>query len=194
VRRAAVALWLGLAPAGPALAAGGEGGGGLGDLLWPSLNLALLVAALVYFARRPVQDFFAARGSRIRGDIDGAAQLLADAEARHAQGQRKLAELDRELAGIREMAKQRAEAERDHILADAKLAAERIRGDARAAVDQELRRAREDLRREAADLAIELAAQTLRAGVTDADRSRLVDEFIDTIERGGRQAAAGSGR
>jgi len=182
-RAAALALWLALA-AGPALAAGGEGHGGLGDLLWPALNLAILVAALVYFARRPVHDFFAARRTRIRGELDGAARALADAEGRHAQWQRKLVELDRELQRIREVAKQRAESERENILADASAAAERIRGDARTAVDQELRRARAELRREAAELALELAAQTLRAGVTDADRNRLVDEFIETIESG----------
>lgn len=188
-RAAAIALGLALSPAGRAVAAGPEGGGGLGDLVWPSLNLAILVAALVYFARRPVQDFFAARRGRIRGELDGAARALADAEGRHAQWQRKLMELDRELERIRELAQQRAESEREHILADASAAAERVRNDARAAVDQELRRARAELRREAADLAIELAAQTLRTRVTDADRARLVDEFIETIESGAAGAS-----
>ena len=56
-------------------------------------------------------------------------------------------------------------------------------------MDQELRRAREELRREAAELAVELAAETLRARVGDADRERLVDDFIVTIER---EAAAGA--
>jgi F-type H+-transporting ATPase subunit b len=184
VRRIAVALWPALALASPAAAAGPEGGHGLGELLWPALNLGILVAALVYFARQPIRDFFAARQGRIQGELDAAARALSDAEGRFAQWQRKLTVLDGELTRIRELAKQRAEAEREHILADASAAAERIRGDARAAVDQELRRARAELRREAAELAIELAAQTLRAGVTDADRTRLVDEFIETIEGG----------
>jgi len=96
------------------------------------------------------------------------------------------------MARIRADARDRAEAERNHILADAASAAERIRNDARSAVDQELRRAREDLRREAAELAVELAAEALRSRVTDADRSRLVDEFIQTIERSG-DAAPGRG-
>ncbi len=184
MRRGAIALLLGLASAAPAAAAGGEGGGGLGDLLWPTLNLAILVAALVYFGRQPIQDFFAARRGRIRDDLDAATRALSDAEARYAAWQGKLTLLDGELARIRDLARERAESEREHILADASAAAERIRSDARAAVDQELRRAREDLRREAAELAIELAAQTLRARVTDADQSRLVDEFIETIEHG----------
>ncbi len=185
MNRATFAALLALASSAPAAASGGEGGGGLGDLFWPALNLAILLGALVYFCRRPIQDLFAARQGRIRGELDAAARALADAESRHADWQRKLTALDAEMVRIRDQARQRAESEREHLLADASAAAERIRADARAAVDQELRRAREELRREAAELAIEIAAETLRARVTDADRSRLVDEFIETIERGG---------
>ena len=149
--------------------------------------------ALVYFGRRPIREFFAARQERIRDDLDAAANALADAEARHTEWQRKLVQLDAEMSRIRAQARERAEAERRHILADASAAAERIRKDARTAVDQELRRARDELRREAAELALEIAAETLRSRVTDADRSRLVDDFIETVERGGPGAAAGQG-
>jgi F-type H+-transporting ATPase subunit b len=193
VSRAALALLLALAAATPAAASGGEAGGGLGDLAWPALNFAILLAVLVYFGRQPIRDFFAARQDRIRADLDAAARALSEAESRHAEWQRKLVDLDADTARIRKQARERAEAERQHILADASAAAERIRADARAAVDQELRRAREELRREAAGLAIEIAAQTLRARVTDADRSRLVDEFITTIERSAPGAAPRQG-
>jgi F-type H+-transporting ATPase subunit b len=191
MRRPALALLLALAPVGQASAA--EGAGGIGDLAWPAVNLVILLAALVYFGRRPIQDFFAARQDRIRDDLDSAASTLAEAEGRHTEWQRKLARLDAELERIRAQARERAEAERKHILADASAAAERIRRDARAAVDQELRRAREELRREAAELAVELAAEALRSRVSAADRDRLVDDFISTIERGGNAAAPGHG-
>lgn len=177
-----LALALAFAPGAPAAAA--EGGGTLGDLVWPAVNLLILLAALFVFARRPIQDFFAARQDRIRDDLDAAARALTEAESRHTEWQRKLAMLDADIARIREQARERAEAERVNVLADASAAAERIRRDARAAVDQELRRAREELRLEAAELAVELAAEMLRARVNDADRSRLLDDFIETIERG----------
>jgi len=191
--RVTFAALLVLASSAPAAASGGEGGGGLGDLFWPALNLAILLGALAYFGRRPIQDFFASRQGRIRGELDAAARALAEAESLHADSQRKLTALDAEMARIRDQARQRAESEREHLLAEASAAAERIRADAHAVVDQELRRAREELRREAAELAIEIAAETLRARVTDADRSRLVDEFIETIERSGAGASPRQG-
>jgi F-type H+-transporting ATPase subunit b len=193
VKRAAFAQALLLASAAPARAAGAEGGGGPGDLLWPAVNLAILIAALVHFGRRPIRDFFAARHGRIRDDLDAAARSLAEAESRHAEWQRRLAELDREVQRVRERSRELAEAEREHLLAEASVAADRIRADARLALEQEVRRAREELRREAAELALELAAEKLRTRVSDADRSRLTDEFIETIERGGAGAARAPG-
>jgi F-type H+-transporting ATPase subunit b len=187
------ALWLTgvlcLASA-PALAAGdSEGGSGL---LFPMLNFALLIAALVYFARKPALAFFAERRSRIESDLREAAQLKKEAEERHAKWQRRLADLERELEGIRETSRERAETEREHILADARAAAERIRGEASTAIERELRRARERLRDEASELAVELAEGLLREQVTDDDRNRLLDEFIARVEDSGARAGAGS--
>jgi F-type H+-transporting ATPase subunit b len=99
-------------------------------------------------------------------------------------------DLESELEGIRATARERAAAEREHILADATAAAERIRRDAQAAIEHELLRARARLRQEAADLAVELASETLRRQVTDADRERLLDEFVRTIERAPAAGAA----
>jgi F-type H+-transporting ATPase subunit b len=100
-------------------------------------------------------------------------------------------DLESELAEIRETSRQRAAAEREHILADAAAGAERIRREALETVDQELRRARAQLRREAADLAVELASEALRRQVSSADQDRLLDEFVAAIERA---PANGDGR
>lgn len=180
--RAAIATAALLLAALPAHAESG-GHGGVRDLLFSALNFALLIGVLVYFARTPIADFFAARRRRIQQEIKAAADLQTEAEARYAKSQRRLMNLESELEGILETARERAAAEREHILADAAAGAERIRRDAVAAVDQELRRARAQLRREAADLALELASEALRREVTGADQDRLLDEFVATIER-----------
>ena len=172
----------------PAAAEEGHGGG-MHDLLFSALNLALLLGVLVYFARKPVVAFFEDRRKRIQTELDDAKKQGAEAEARYAKWQRRLLDLEGELAQIRETARSRAAAEREHILADAAAGAERIKRDALEAVDQELRRARAQLRKEAADLAVELASETLRRQVSSADQDRLLDEFVAAIERGANGAA-----
>jgi F-type H+-transporting ATPase subunit b len=180
-----VALWVLLAAA-PSQAAGGEEGGE--GLLYPILNFVLLIGVLVYFTRKPIQAFFAERRRAIHDDLERAAELQRQAEERYAKWQRRLVDLERELEGIRRTGRERAEAEREHILADARANAARIEQTARLAADQELRRAREALRDEASELAVELAAGLLRDQVTEADRDRLLDEFIARVE----QAPAGA--
>jgi F-type H+-transporting ATPase subunit b len=167
----------------PARAESDAHGGGTSQLLYSILNLVLLLGVLVYFTRKPLSEFFAARRAGIQDELKAAADLRADAEARYAKWQRRLIDLESELASIRATARERAAAEREHILADATAAAERIRRDASAAVDQELRRARAQLRQEAANLAVELASETLKRQVSAADQDRLLDEFVQTIER-----------
>ncbi|GAG46290.1 unnamed protein product, partial [marine sediment metagenome] len=99
-----------------------------------------------------------------------------------------------ELEQIRATSRERAEAERENLIADANATAERIRSDATAAIDQELRRSRDLLRDEAADLAVELAENLLRDRVTAEDRERLVSEFIERIESASAPSGAGPGR
>ena len=174
------ALALAALVAPPARAAQ-EGGG----LLFPWINFVLLLAVLIYFARKPIQSFFGNRRTAIRKDLDDAAALKRRAEERYAQWQRKLVDLDRELEAIRTESRERAEAERASLLADARAAADRIRSDAANAVEHEVRRAQANLRAEASKLAVELAAGILREQVTAQDRDRLIEEFIERIERQG---------
>lgn len=151
-------------------------------LLFPTINFVLLFAVLFILLRKPVRAYFDGRRASIRHELDEAASLKKEAETRYAQWQRKLDALQSELDGIRATARERAEAERQSLLADARRTAERIREDAAAAVDQEVRRARARLHDEASALAVELAAGILREQVTAQDRDRLLDEFIGRIE------------
>jgi F-type H+-transporting ATPase subunit b len=177
--------------AAPALAAGGGEGISVSDLLYRLLNLVLLLGVLIYFARKPIMDFFAERRGRIQEELTSAAEMRSEAEQRYASWQRRVADVESELDSIRATARERAERERDQILAAAQAAAERIKSDARAAIDQEVRRASAQLRDEASDLAVELAAEMLREQVTSSDRDRLLEEFIQRIER---TDSAGNGR
>ena len=154
---------------------------GLQDFLWPALNLAILIAALVYFSSKPLRAYFEQRRSEIQGELQSAADQLATAETTYEKWQRRMIDLEGELNEIRAMSRQRAEAERERIVEDARANAERIRRDATTAIELELRRAREILREEATQLAIELAGERLSREVTEADRDRLIDEFIDRI-------------
>jgi F-type H+-transporting ATPase subunit b len=181
--RTLAAFALLFAAARPAFAA--EGGEHGGSLFWQVANVLLLLAVLVYFARKPVLAFLAGRRDTIAKSLESSAELLSESERRLAEWSRKAASLEEEAESIRQAVRRAAEAERDRIIADAEVTAERIRQSARAVAERERRMAQEHLRREAADLAVELAAKMLREQVNEGDRTRLLDEFIERVEREG---------
>ncbi len=188
----AVALGLSLALAGPAYASEGGEDSELKTFLWEVFNFALLIGTLVYFGRKPIAQFFADRRAGIGGELNTAAGLLAEAETRFGEWQGKLAEIDAELAQIRDRERRRAQQERERILDDARQTAERIKTDASHAAERDLRRAQAALREEATVLAIELAEQLLREKVAGADRDRLMDEFISRVEQTSLSSGSGS--
>ncbi len=178
-----------LAIATPALAASGGGEGKMQELIWQAVNLLILLSVIFYVARKPITAYFADRREEIQNDIKTADKLLSDSRREFADWQGKLAELQAEVDTIREDTRRRAQEEREQIIASAHDAAERIKSDAVAAIDQELRRAHAELREEAATLAVDLAKNMLDEQIDDRDRDRLMDEFITSVEPG----ANGSG-
>jgi len=168
---------------------GAHGGGHESNLFWHALNLALILGVIVYFARNPIRAFMAERRASIEKNLETAKHELATAEARLAECNDRVASLDREIEELRGAVRAQAETERDRLLADAQAAAERIRRDAALAVEQEGRRARAALREEAADMAVRLAGDLLKRQVGAADRARLVDEFVASVESSRETAA-----
>ena len=181
---AVLGLLLGLAWPTAVWAAGGDGGSSLSSFIYQVVNLVLILGVLFFVARKPVAKYFASRAEQIKTDVESAAELLAEAESRNAETQQRLEDLGAELDKIRETVRRRAEHESEEILKETQKRVERIQVDASAAIEQELLRSRRFLKAEAADLAIELAADLLKEKVSDVDRDQLLDEFITRIEAG----------
>ena len=194
MRALALALLLGLAPltafaaeeAHESAHAGGHDAAAEAahkrEFTYEVINLAILIAVLVYFARKPVQAYLTTRRDAIAKNIASSEKLLKDAERKLGEWNAKAARLDADVAAILDSTRKSAETEKATILADAETTAVRIRQGAASVVDRELRSAREKLREEAAELAVVLAGKLLRERVNAGDRDRLADEFIAKIE------------
>jgi len=155
-----------------------------GHFWWEVGNLVFLFSVLLYLARKPVLRYLEERRSGIQQDLESSEKLLASAEERLAEWEAKAAGLDAEFEAIKETTRRSALAQKEKILADARATAERIRESASAVVEREVHTARERLHRDAADMAVTMAAAILREQVGDPDQARLVDEFITRIEQG----------
>ena len=150
-----------------------------------ALNAAILYFLIFKFGRKPIGDALKARKLGIMKGMEDAAKMKAEAEASLAKYQKKLDEIDSEVARIRSEAKEQSEAESARILSEAKERRARMERDARTLVEQELKAARENLTRDTVRAAVKSAEATLTAKVGDADHQRLGDEFLASIKASG---------
>jgi F-type H+-transporting ATPase subunit b len=152
-------------------------------LAFTATNFILFASLMVWLGRKPLRDFLVNRRKQLAQGMEEAARLKADAERLKREYEQKAAALDKmrdELVGeIRAI----AQADRETSLAAAKQASERMRLDAERTAQSDLERARQDLRAEAARLAQELARDEVKRRLTDQDRKRLLNEFLESVSK-----------
>ena len=183
--------WVGfvgsLAPAFiPALARAAEEGGahhGSSAILWQLANFAVLVIILVRFVGPQLRDFLFQRRKQISDQLEEARRLVGEAEARDAEWREKIGGLENACRSIVAQAEDLGRLEREKILDQARRQAERIQEDAHRATDQELLRAKAELREESVRLAMGLAEKTLKEKVEADDHRRLLEEYLRMIGR-----------
>ncbi|MBK7973742.1 MAG: ATP synthase F0 subunit B [Deltaproteobacteria bacterium] len=179
----AVATALGMVPVAALASEGAEAGGhapGPGSLMWYWVNFALLIGILVWKGLPAMNTFLADRKEKVLGDLRAAEKLRDEARAKLAELEAKIGRVESDVKAILDDTLRGAEAERARIIEAAEETAKRIRSQATLMVEQEVRRAREDLSREVTESAAREAASILRDAFSDADQDRLVREFTTT--------------
>jgi F-type H+-transporting ATPase subunit b len=160
---------------------GGEGQSS-SNQMWKWANFLVLAGALGYMIGKNAPSFFAARSQQIGKDMAEARKEREAAEQRAAEVDRRLANLEVEIASLRDHGHQEAEAEAQRMAQHT--AAEIVRIQVRA--EQEIvsagKAARLELKRHAAELAIGLAEQKIRARLTPETQDALVRGFVRDLK------------
>ena len=173
-----------------AVAAAAEEGGGphgavipWGEVVKQAINFLILAAVLVYFLRKPLASFLKERSELLRKSIDDAAKARADAAEKLSAIELRTAKLTDEIARLNAKMDAEAEAEGRRLQETAAVEISRIRTQSEFAGEQEVKKAREELRREAALLSARAAEELVRKILSPEDQERLVRENIEKIER-----------
>lgn len=184
---AAVCLLAGLAAAGFA-SEGGEGAHHvdtakqLKDFGWRVLDFSLLVALVVWALKKAdVKGSLAQRQASIDKALKEADEAKAAAERKFAEYSAKLAAANQEIDEIYAAIRTEGEAEKARIIAEARVTAEKIREQAKQTAGQEVLKARTELRKEAARLAVEIAEQNIKEKIRKDDQDRLVGEYLTKV-------------
>lgn len=157
---------------------------------WLFVDFLVFITLLVLLARKPLSQFLQGRALGIQRAIEEATRAKEAAEARAAELERRLKDLDLEVKGLREDIQQAGQRERQRLEQEAKEAAERLARDTDLQIQSELAQARAVLKAEAVTLATQLAEQRLRETLNAEDYKRLNREFVDSFAKAPQSGAS----
>ena len=162
-----------------------HGGGGLisldKSLIIQMVNFLILLILLHRLLYKPLLAKMNERTTAIRTSLEEAQRARAEAARQQEQNAEQLRAAYAEAASIRAAALREASEEQRKLVDAARAEAQRLIEDARAQTDADIRRAREELRREVSDLGIAIAERLVRKSLREDDHRRIVAEAIDRV-------------
>jgi F-type H+-transporting ATPase subunit b len=160
------------------------------EIWWKWANFAILAGVLGYLAAKNAGPFFASRSAEIQKGIKEAALVKAEAEARAAKIEARIANLAAEIEVIRKNSREEISAEGARISAETAQTISKIQAQAEQDIASAAKTASLDLKAQAAELAIGIAEQQIRARLTQETQDGLVDAFVHDLKRESKAKAA----
>ena len=171
---------------------GSEGGGHgaaqdskrLLDLGYRFLNFALLVIILFVVIRKTaIKDFFGARREEIKKKFEDLRKERDEAEGRYRELENELKAFEIKKKEIIEQFTTEGIAEKERIIAEAEERAKQILKQTDLTIQRKIQSAKDQLRAEMVELAAQRAQQIIEKKIKDSDQERLVNEFIERVEK-----------
>lgn len=153
-----------------------------GEIGWHAFNLLIFIGVIGYMARGPMLDTFRHRALDIRKGLTDSARQRDEAHQRHQELVARLSAIEQEVETMQTRATEEAAAEEASLVARAEEAATRISEQAERSIQDEARRARQALRKEAVELAVQLAETTLTSKVSSDDQQKLASAFLASLK------------
>jgi len=150
---------------------------------WKWANFAILVAGLGYLVAKTLPPLFKSRTEEIQKGIAEAQVIKKDAEQRAAAVEAKTRSLGADIERFRADAKLEMQQEAERIRQDTQAQIVRLEQKAEEEIEAAGKSARRELKAYAAQLAMDLAEQRVRARMNDGTEQMLVDSFIQDLER-----------
>ena len=170
----------------PALAIASTGGGGgeeapSSGMLWKVINFSILLAGLYLAWTKSIKGMFAKRRTEIKNGLAEAKAAKDAAEKKIEEYKEKLAGMELRLKEIVEEIRREGEAEKERTIAESRVAIERLKEQANFTLAQEVKKAKLEVRREVAGLAVNMARELLAKELKAEDQERLVKGSIDKL-------------
>jgi len=148
---------------------------------WLIVDFAILVGALYFVLRKPLAIFLVNRRQTLKAQIDEAARVKAEIDAKHADLLARLAAIDQTVKDITASFAGRGEDERKRLVETAEHLRAAIEQSARETIAREVTAAKDCIRAEVARSAATVAEELLRKHLRPEDNERFVREFVERL-------------
>lgn len=152
-------------------------------IFWEIVSFGILLWVLYRYAFPPILETLETRERKIRESLEQAERLRVEAERRMQEYEAKLTVASRDAEAVLIQAKDRAQRLLDENEQRLVAEAERVKADAAREIDQERRKAIQEIRNQATDLALLVAEKVVERSLTDADHRRLADEALAAVAK-----------
>src|SRR5208282_2640460 len=162
---------------------GGEhGGGSVMEWVWRLINFGILVFILVTFAGKHKKDYFQQRKALIEKSIQEAQEAKALAAKALAEVEERLKLKDKEIEGIKAASVNSGEREKVRLIEEGERLSAKILEQAKSNIDYEVKKAKDVIRAEAVEAAMQLAEEKIKSKMTKEDQDRLLQESLKLLE------------
>ncbi len=178
---AVILLMFMLMPALVRAAEEGEKGGG-SDLIYKLINFVVMAIGAYIVWKKAIKGLLAKKGENIKKALEDAKNAKEAADARAAEYRQKLSLLEKRIEELHLELKAEGEAEKSRILREAEEAVKKIKEQAKFASEQELKKAKMEIKKEVAVLAVALAEELLKKELTPADQEKLIKGYLENLK------------
>jgi len=155
----------------------GEGGG----FSWKVINFAVFAVAGYLIWKKKLKGLLEERKEGIKRALAEAEQKKDEAEARLKEYMEKAGRFENRIEEVRRNIKEEAEAEKQRIIEEGKLLLARMNEQTMFAIGQEVKKAKEDIRSEIAELAVELSREILTREIRPEDQEKITKEYLEKL-------------
>lgn len=156
---------------------------GVGAVLIYKLINFIVMAVIAYIVwKKALKGLLTKRGEGIKKALEDAKAAKEAADTKAAEYRQKLALLEKRIEELHLELKAEGETEKARILSEAEEAVNKIKEQAKFASDQELKKAKMEIKKEVADIAVALAEEIIRKELTSEDQEKLIKGYLENLK------------
>ena len=152
-------------------------------IFWEVVSFAILLWVLWKFAFPPILQTLEERERKIRESLEQADRLRAESDQKMLEYEAKFKAASKQAEAVLEAAKERAQRIMEENEQRIKVESQRYKEDATREIEQERRRAIQDIRNQTTEMALLVAEKVVGRSLTDADHKRMADEALASVAK-----------